>query len=49
MRSALIVVDMLHDFVDGVLANPGAKEIIEPISSLAERLRTSNDCFNRTA
>ena len=43
MRSALIVVDMLNDFVDGVLANPSAKGIIEPISSLTERVRASSE------
>lgn len=39
MRTALVVVDMLNDFVDGVLGNPAAKEIIGPIASLAEQAR----------
>ncbi len=39
MRTALIVVDMLNDFVEGSLANPAAKTIIGPIASLAERAR----------
>jgi nicotinamidase-related amidase len=43
MRSALIIIDMLNDFVDGVLANAAAKEIIDPISSLAERVRASDE------
>lgn len=40
MRTALIVVDMLDDFVDGVLANPAAKAIIAPIASLADLARS---------
>jgi hypothetical protein len=43
MRTALVVVDMLNDFVDGVLANPAAKEIIDPVGSLAELARGSDD------
>jgi nicotinamidase-related amidase len=43
MRTALVVVDMLNDFVDGILGNPAAKEIIEPIASLAEQARASKD------
>jgi nicotinamidase-related amidase len=43
MRTALVVVDMLEDFVDGVLANPAAKLIISPIASLAELARKSHD------
>ena len=43
MRTAVVVVDMLNDFLDGVLANPAAKEIIGPIASLAERAREDND------
>jgi nicotinamidase-related amidase len=37
MRTALVVVDMLNDFVDGALGNPAAKEIIGPIALLAEQ------------
>ncbi|MGA2303257.1 MAG: isochorismatase family cysteine hydrolase [Acidimicrobiales bacterium] len=43
MRTALVVVDMLNDFVDGVLGNPAAKEIIGPIASLAEQARANED------
>jgi nicotinamidase-related amidase len=43
MRTALVVVDMLNDFVDGILANPGAKTIIEPIADLAGRARSSDE------
>jgi nicotinamidase-related amidase len=39
MQTALVIVDMLNDFVDGILANPAAKSIVGPISSLAERAR----------
>ena len=31
---ALIVIDMLKDFVDGALANPRAQQIIEPLERL---------------
>ena len=31
---ALIIVDMLNDFVDGKLANPKAQGIIEPLQRL---------------
>jgi nicotinamidase-related amidase len=40
MPQALVVVDMLNDFVDGALANPAAKQIIAPIAALANRVRT---------
>jgi nicotinamidase-related amidase len=43
MHTALVIVDMLNDFVDGVLANPSAKEVVVPIASLAERARASDD------
>ena len=43
MRTALVIVDMLNDFVDGVLGNPPSKEIVEPIASLGERARASDD------
>jgi nicotinamidase-related amidase len=36
---ALIVVDMLNDFVDGSLANPRAERIIEPIQRLLAHAR----------
>jgi nicotinamidase-related amidase len=48
---ALIIVDMLKDFVDGKLANPKAQGIIEPLQRLAAHARRegwvvvySNDC-----
>lgn len=41
MRSALIVIDMVNDFIDGVLANPAALAIIGPIGRLAERARAA--------
>jgi len=43
MRTALIVVDMLNDFVDGALANPAATKIVEPIAALADRARSDDD------
>ena len=43
MHSALVVLDMLNDFVDGVLGNPAAKEIVGPISSIAGHARTSDE------
>ena len=30
---ALIIVDMLNDFVDGKLANPRAQGIVEPLAA----------------
>jgi nicotinamidase-related amidase len=43
MQTALVIVDMLNDFVDGIFANPAAKGIIGPISLLAERARATDD------
>ena len=43
MRTALMVVDMLNDFVDGVLGNPAAGEIVGPIAELAARARSTGD------
>jgi nicotinamidase-related amidase len=37
---ALIIVDMLEDFVDGKLANPKARAIIEPLQGLIEHARS---------
>jgi len=37
---ALIIVDMLNDFVDGKLANPKAAAIVEPLQRLLRRART---------
>jgi nicotinamidase-related amidase len=38
---ALIIVDMLKDFVDGELANPRAQRITEPLRRLLEHARES--------
>ncbi len=43
MSTALVVVDMLNDFVHGVLANPAARRIITPVGRLAEAARSRND------
>lgn len=43
MRSALVVIDMVNDFVDGVLANPAAAAIIAPIERLIARARAAGD------
>src|SRR5271169_6461837 len=43
IRTALIVIDMLNDFIDGALGNPAAKQLIRPIASLAERARASHE------
>ena len=39
---ALIIVDMLVDFVDGKLANPRARRIIEPLQRLLEHAREND-------
>lgn len=36
---ALIVIDMLEDFVDGALANPRAQQIVEPLQRLLAHAR----------
>ena len=43
MQTALVIVDMLNDFVDGVLANPAAKEVVAPIAALTRRARAAED------
>ncbi len=43
VRSALVVVDMLNDFVDGVLGNPSARGIVDPIAELTARARATRD------
>lgn len=43
MTTALVILDMLNDFVDGVLANEAAKPIIDPIGALAEKARNADD------
>jgi nicotinamidase-related amidase len=43
MNTALVIVDMLRDFVDGRLANPAAEPTIERIGELAEAARGRED------
>ncbi|MDH3236629.1 MAG: isochorismatase family protein, partial [Alphaproteobacteria bacterium] len=43
MKTGLVVIDMLNDFVDGVLANPAAAGIMEPVTSLVEAARARDD------
>lgn len=37
MKSALVVIDMLNDFIDGALANPAATGTVAPIVSLVDK------------
>lgn len=43
MRTALVVVDMVNDFIDGVLGNPAAVAIVDPIARLAAAARGDDD------
>ena len=43
MTTALVIVDMLRDFVDGRLANPAARPTIQRIGELAEAARGRED------
>jgi nicotinamidase-related amidase len=43
VKTALVIVDMLRDFVDGRLANPAASPTIERIATLAEAARGRDD------
>ena len=43
MATALLVLDMLHDFTAGKLANPAAGQIVEPIAALAGAARQRDD------
>jgi nicotinamidase-related amidase len=43
MPTALLVLDMLDDFVTGKLANPAAESILEPIAALAQAARGRED------
>lgn len=43
MKTALVVLDMLNDFVDGTLANPAAEPIIDTIDRLADAARGRSD------
>jgi nicotinamidase-related amidase len=40
---ALVIVDMLDDFVTGALANPHAQRIVEPLARLLEYARSNRD------
>ena len=40
---ALVIVDMLDDFVTGALANPHAERIVEPLARLLAHARASED------
>lgn len=51
MKPAVIVIDMLNDFVTGPIASPRVNHIIEPIGKLCDRARAAgvpviyaNDC-----
>jgi nicotinamidase-related amidase len=43
MRTGLIILDMLNDFVEGILANPAAKVIFDPIARLLADARRRDD------
>lgn len=43
MKTALVILDMVDDFVEGVLANPAAKGTIEPIATLADSAGKEDD------
>jgi nicotinamidase-related amidase len=40
---ALVIVDMLDDFVTGALANPHAQQILDPLGRLLAHARSSDD------
>jgi nicotinamidase-related amidase len=43
MATALLVLDMLDDFISGKLANPAAEQVIKPIGGLVEAARGRDD------
>ena len=43
MATALLVLDMLDDFITGKLANPAAEQIVDPIGALARMARGRDD------
>lgn len=43
MKTGLVIIDMLNDFQDGVLANPAADEIVGPLKTLIEAARANDD------
>ena len=40
---ALLVIDMLNDFVTGVIANPRSERLIAPLQVALERVRAQRD------
>jgi nicotinamidase-related amidase len=40
---AIVIVDMLDDFVTGALANPHAERIVEPLARLVDHARSDED------
>lgn len=40
---ALVIIDMLNDFVSGVIANPRSERLIAPLQGALERARTRRD------
>ena len=43
MKKGLVIIDMLNDFMDGVIGNSAAAKIVEPISNLLEAARKNED------
>lgn len=43
MKTGLVIIDMLNDFQDGVLANPAAEGIVEPLKKLVDAARANDD------
>lgn len=43
MTTALVVLDMLNDFIGGTLANDAARPTIDPIAQLAQQARAADD------
>jgi nicotinamidase-related amidase len=43
VKTGLIILDMLEDFVGGKLANPATRPIVEPIAALAQKARHRED------
>ncbi|MFN8522338.1 MAG: isochorismatase family cysteine hydrolase [Chloroflexota bacterium] len=42
-NTGLVVIDMLKDFVEGVLANPASRPTIDPIEALVKKARQRKD------
>jgi nicotinamidase-related amidase len=43
MKTGLVIIDMLNDFQDGVLANTAANDIVKPIQQLIDKARKDDD------